>query len=59
MFKKIKLFNKLCKIIEAVEEFYEGHRKKIEKIKDFIPEIKKIILEAEEILGTLQNKEDE
>ena len=59
MFKKIKLFNKLCKIIEAIEAFYNGNKEKIEKAKEYIPQIKKFILEAEEILKKLQNKVEE
>lgn len=58
MFKKIKLFNKLCKIIEAVEAFYAGNKEKIEKVKNFIPEIKKFIDEAIEIIEKLKNQSE-
>ena len=56
MFKKIKMFNKLCKIIEAVEAYYRGNKEKIEKVKDFIPEIKKFIDEAQDIIKALKDK---
>lgn len=56
MFKKIKLFNKICKIIDAVEAYYEGNKDKIEKIKELIPQIKEFIAEAERIIKKLQGK---
>ena len=56
MFKKIRLFNKLCKIIEAVEAFYDGNKKKIEKVKDFIPEIEEYIKEAKRIIKEHKDK---
>ena len=59
MFKKLRLFNKLCKIIDAVEAFYEGNKDKIEKIKELIPQIKEYIQEAERIIKKLQNKTEE
>lgn len=57
MFKKLKLFNKLCKIIDAVQAYYEGNKDKIEKVKELIPKIKEIIQEAERIIKKLQDKD--
>lgn len=57
MIKKIKLFNKLCKIIEAIEAFYEGNKEKIQKVKDLIPEIEAYILKAKEIIEKLTHKD--
>jgi len=56
MFKKIKMFNKLCKIIDAVEEFYKGNEEKIKKIKELIPEIKEYISKAEKIIKAIKDK---
>ena len=56
MFKKIRLFNKLCKIIDAIEDYYEGNKEKIQKIKGLIPEIKKFIQEAECIIKKFQGE---
>ena len=55
MLRKIKLFNKICKIVEALEAYKKGNEEKINKIKDLIPQIKEIILKAEELLEKLQN----
>lgn len=57
MFKKIKLFNRLCKIIEAVEAYYEGNKDKIEKVKEYIPKLKELIQEAERIIKKIENKD--
>ena len=50
MFKKIKLIKKLLKIVDAVENYWEGNRDKIEEAKKAIPEIKGYISDFERII---------
>ena len=51
MFKKIRLFKKLLKIIKAVENFYDDNREKfIEEARKALPEIKGYISDFERIL---------
>ena len=54
MFKKIKLMKKICKIVDAVEEYYKGNRDKIEEGKKAIEEIKGYISDFERIIKKTQ-----
>lgn len=56
MFKKIRLIKKLLKIVEAVENYFEGNRDKIEQAKKALPEIKGYISDFERILDKMGNK---
>ena len=53
MFKKIRLFKKLMKIVDAVEKYWDGNKDKIEEAKKAIPEIKGYISDLERIIGKL------
>lgn len=50
MLKKIRLIKKLLKIVEAVENYFEGNRDKIEEAKKALPEIKGYISDLERII---------
>ena len=50
MFKKIKLIKKLLKIVDAVENYFDNNREKIEQAKEALPEIKGYITDLERIL---------
>ena len=50
MFKKIRIMKKICKIVDAVEEYYKGNRDKIEEGKKAIAEVKGYISDLERII---------
>jgi hypothetical protein len=53
MFKKIRIIKKICKIVDAVEEYYKGNRDKIEAGRKAIAEVKGYISDLERIIKRL------
>lgn len=57
MFRKIRLFKKLLKIVKAVENFYGNNREKfIEEARKALPEIKGYITDFERLLERIGGK---
>ena len=56
MFKRIRLFKKLMKIVDAVESYFENNKDKIEKAREALPEIKGYISDFERVLERIGGK---